>query len=207
MEGKKRNKEALVATLGFSANDRLLLGFVGRLDPHQKGVLVLAGAIERLVNMGCQVVILGSGNAKAEKTLQRVCERHPESSRALLKYDEDLAHQIYAGADALLIPSRFEPCGLIQMIAMKYGTLPIAHAVGGLKDTIQDGTNGFLYREYESKALVRAVERAYEVHKESQSGWSGMIGKAMEADFSLDRSAQEYVKLYERALEKSKNTH
>ena len=207
MEGKKRNKEALVATLGFSANDRLLLGFVGRLDPHQKGVLVLAGAIERLVNMGCQVVILGSGNAKAEKTLQRVCERHPESSRALLKYDEDLAHQIYAGADALLIPSRFEPCGLIQMIAMKYGTLPIAHAVGGLKDTIQDGKNGILYENYDSSAFVQAVERAYRMFTDQGSQWGNMVQSAMKADFSWDRSAQEYVKLYERALEKSKNTH
>ena len=203
MEGKKRNKEALVATLGFSTNDRLLLGFVGRLDPHQKGVLVLAEAIERLISLGCQVVILGSGNAKAEKTLQRVCERHPESSRALLKYDEALAHQIYAGADALVIPSRFEPCGLIQMIAMKYGTLPIAHAVGGLKDTIQDGKNGILYENYDSSAFVQAVERTYRVYKEEASQWGRMVLNAMKEDFSWNRSAQEYVKLYERALEKS----
>jgi starch synthase len=202
-DGKARNKRELQQEIKLEESDSLLLGFVGRLDIHQKGVLVLANAIEKLVGLGCQVVVLGTGARRAEKLLRAVGAKHRGSVAAVLKYDEGLAHRIYAGVDGLLIPSRFEPCGLIQMIAMKYGTLPIAHEVGGLRDTIKDGRTGFLYRDYYSRGLVRAVTRAKGVFANTPSQWKKMVRSAMKEDFSWDRSAEKYVKLYEKALEKS----
>lgn len=203
-EGKRRNKEELLDTVGLQSKDGMLLGFVGRLDPHQKGVLVLANAIEELVRIGCQIVVLGTGDRRTERVLKTACAKYPGMATAVIKYDEALAHRIYAGADALLIPSRFEPCGLIQLIAMKYGSLPIARAVGGLKDTIEDGRTGFLYHDYYSRGLVRAVRRAKAVYSDKPQHWASMVGQAMRENFSWDQSAKEYVKLYERALEKSK---
>lgn len=202
-EGKEKNKSKLRRELGLTESDSVLLGFVGRLDPHQKGVLVLANAIEKLVDLSVQIVVLGTGARRAEKEISRTTEVHPGQARAVIKYDESLAHQIYASADALLIPSKFEPCGLIQMIAMKYGTLPIAHEVGGLRDTIEDGRTGFLYKDYYSRGLVRVVRRAQQVYQGEPESWAEMVRAAMKKDFSWDRSAEEYVKLYRKALEKS----
>jgi starch synthase len=203
-DGKAGNKDELRRRIKLNGNDSMLLAFVGRLDPHQKGVLVLANAIDEFVRLGLQVVVLGSGARQAERELRNASRKHLGMSTAIIKYDEALAHQIYAGADALLIPSRFEPCGLIQMIAMKYGTLPIAHAVGGLMDTIEDGRTGFLYKDYYSRGLVRAITRAKEVFVNEPSQWQRMVDSAMRMDFSWDRSAREYVKLYEKALAKSR---
>lgn len=198
-EGKRRNKATLISELGLSSTDRILLGFVGRLDPHQKGVLVFANAIERLVAQGAQIVVLGTGERRSERIIATLCSRFPGSTAAVIRFDEALAHRIYAGADALLIPSRFEPCGLIQMIAMRYGTLPIAHAVGGLRDTIRDGETGFLYEDYSSRGLVRAVTRSHGVFRDESHRWVEMIRRAMGEDFSWERSARAYLKLYEKA--------
>lgn len=199
-DDKARNKTDLRKALGFSEGEKMLLGFVGRLDPHQKGVLILANAIDKLVGMGCQIVVLGSGSIRAERSFRRASSKFPGEAKAILKYDEALAHRIYAGADALLIPSRFEPCGLIQMIAMRYGSLPIAHAVGGLVDTIRDGESGFLYSDYSSHGLVEAVARAKSLFTEQAERWAALVEVAMAEDFSWNRSAEEYRALYERAL-------
>lgn len=202
-EGKAASKTALLYEVGLEVGG-MLLGSVGRLDPHQKGVGILINAIDRLVEMGCKIVVLGTGDKKSEVRLCEAASRHPGRVVALVKYDEGLAHRIYAGADALLIPSRFEPCGLIQLIAMRYGTLAIGHAVGGLRDTIKNGETGFLYSDYATKGLIAAVEQARAVFAGCDGRWEKMVENAMGEDFSWERSAGEYVKLYERAMEKSK---
>lgn len=204
-KGKAKSKLELSKKVGLDGDGSMLLGFVGRLDPHQKGVWILVNSIDKLVELGCQFVVLGTGNKKAEKLLREASRKQKGKVASILKYDEALAHQIYAGSDALLIPSRFEPCGLIQMIAMRYGTLPLAHEVGGLRDSIDDGRTGFLYKDYYSKGLVRAIRRAKKVFSEQPQVWSRMVEAAMGEDFSWDRSAREYVKLYEKALEKSRS--
>lgn len=202
--GKAENKERLIKELGLGGErGGMLVAFVGRLDPHQKGVWIMVNSLERMVGMGVRVVVLGSGDRKAEKILREMGAQFSGRVSVTLKYDEQLAHRIYAGSDALLIPSRFEPCGLIQMIAMRYGTLPIAHAVGGLQDSITEGETGFLYADYYSRGLVRAVSRAKKVFDKDKDRWMRMAVRAMQADFSWGKSAGEYVALYEKALQKS----
>lgn len=201
-KGKDSNKKKLQARLGLEKSGELLLSFVGRLDPNQKGVRILVNSIDRIVEMGVQVVVLGTGDKKVERALKEAEEKHPRLVSSKIMYDEKLAHEIYAGSDALVIPSRYEPCGLIQMICMKYGTLPIAHAVGGLIDTIRDEETGFLYQDYKSRGFVRAVRRAKRVYDEKKKEWKRMVTKAMREDFSWDQSASEYVKLYKKALRK-----
>lgn len=201
-EGKAKNKAALLAQVGLADMGAPLLAFVGRLDPNQKGIKVLAGAVDHLVMLGFQLIVLGTGHRQVEKQLRGISALRPRTAAAVLRYDEELAHLIYAGADALVIPSRFEPCGLIQMIGMRYGTLPIAHAVGGLVDTIRDGETGFLYKDYDS-GLIEALERAREVLVDRGGKRDHMVRVAMVEDFSWERSAREYVRLYEKAMEKS----
>ncbi len=202
--GKARNKRELRSRLGLEESTGMLLGFVGRIDANQKGIGVLIQAVERLVALGCQLVVLGTGDPRYERKLNSVAVRYPGKVAMCLRFDEQLAHMIYAGADALVIPSRFEPCGLIQLIAMKYGTLPIAHDVGGLVDTIRDGETGFLFKAYSSVGLVSAVERAKAMYSTEPVGWEMMVTRAMRENFSWERSAGEYIKLYEKAREKSK---
>ena len=194
---------ALRQKLGLAKEGGMLLGFVGRIDANQKGIGILAEAMDRLVALGSQVVVLGTGDPKYEKRLALVAARYPKNVACILRYDEDLAHLIYAGADALLIPSKFEPCGLIQLIGMRYGTLPIARATGGLSDTIRDGETGFLFTAYSSQGLVGAVERARDMFAAEPVSWEVLVGTGMREDFSWDRSAEEYLRLYERALAKS----
>jgi len=204
--GKTHNKMAVRQQVGLSEDGGMLLGFVGRIDANQKGIGVLVEAMNRLVTLGCQVVVLGTGDPRYEKRLATVATRYPKQVACVLRYDETLAHRIYAGADALLIPSKFEPCGLIQLIGMRYGTLAIARAVGGLSDTIRDGETGFLFTAYSSSGLVGAVERAKGMFSSEPVQWEVMVGRAMREDFSWDRSAGEYVKLYDRAIEKSRRS-
>jgi starch synthase len=204
-EGKKASKKVLQEKLGLK-DGGLMLGFVGRLDPGQKGVRLLVNAMERVVGMGCRVVILGTGNPKIEKQVKKAGDKYKGRVSSNITYDEQLAHEIYAGVDGLLIPSKYEPCGLIQMIGMAYGTLPIAHAVGGLKDTIKDGKTGFLYREDSSRGLVAVVKRAKKIFEQDRKRWEEMVKAAMAEDFSWDQSAKEYLKLYEMAISESRKS-
>ena len=142
--------------------------------------------MEEIIDMGVQVVILGTGEKKIEKQLRQLARKFKGEVVCEIRYDEKLAHLIYAGADGLLIPSKYEPCGLIQMIAMKYGTLPVAHAVGGLQDTIKDGETGFLYGDYKSRGLVGAVKRVESVFSDKGEKWEKMVARAM-AGLAEDR--------------------
>jgi starch synthase len=188
-----------------------LVGLVTRLA-WQKGIDVLLKALNRLLQHDVQVVILGAGDPKLEQGIQRACRRRPEKIAASIGYSDELAHQIYAGADFFLMPSRAEPCGLGQMYAMRYGTLPIVRATGGLEDTVEDykeatgaGT-GFKFRALKPKSLSDAVVRASAVYRERKDHVARMRRTAMQKRFSWATAAEQYDILYEKAVRKVRET-
>eukprot|EP01025_Chloroclados_australasicus_P046458 TRINITY_DN5125_c0_g2_i2.p1 TRINITY_DN5125_c0_g2~~TRINITY_DN5125_c0_g2_i2.p1 ORF type:complete len:766 (+),score=60.47 TRINITY_DN5125_c0_g2_i2:228-2300(+) len=208
-------KVALQKELNLPSNsDVPLLGFVGRLD-RQKGPDIILDALPYLVHMGCQIVMLGSGWQEYEALMLHREQEFPESFRAIVGFSVPLAHRIVAGCDALLIPSRFEPCGLNQMHAMRYGTLPIAHATGGLLDTVQSvspfaksisseqdvaGT-GWLYSSNQRSALVDAVERAIQIYNERPEMWQSFRKQAMSRDFGWAQPAMQYEQVFMQTFE------
>jgi starch synthase len=174
--------------------------FVSRLT-EQKGVELLVDALEDLVKSGITVAILGKGERKHEELLVEAAARFPGRVSVTIGHDEVLAHQMQAGADILLMPSHFEPCGLTQLYALKYGTIPVVHATGGLEDTVASynartgaGT-GFKFAEYTTAAFVEAVQQAILLHKQPKK-WQKLMRNAMACDFSWQASAEEYEKLY-----------
>lgn len=200
--GKTLSRKALLKKARWEDDGRPLLTSVGRLV-EQKGLSILLPAIDRIINMGCRLFILGSGSREYEEALSTAAARLPDSLFLLRGYDEPLAHKVYAGGDIFLMPSRFEPCGLSQLIALRYGTPPVARAVGGLKDTVveHDGPdgNGFLFHGYTPDGLVDAVHRAMTVMKDKKA-FSALVSRGMRADFSWNRSAPLYQRLYESLL-------
>lgn len=192
MGGKTDAKRALASRLGLDGTGPLL-GMVSRLA-EQKGIDLLMAAGDDLVRQGWELALLGSGDPALERDLSRLAERYPKRVAAVVGFDEDLAHLLYAGSDALAIPSRFEPCGLSQMIAMRYGTLPIARDTGGLHDTIEQGGTGFLFERASPEDLLRAADVARAAY--GTDGWADMRKRAMAQDFSWERSARTYAELY-----------
>ena len=198
------NKAALQAELHLETDPRcLLLAMVTRMD-YQKGVDLALGALRQVIvdrQQPIQAVILGSGLPELEDSTRQLEENFPDKVRAVIAYDERLSRRIYAGADVLLMPSRYEPCGLAQIIAMRYGCIPIARDTGGLSDTIWDqdapGKNtGFLFKEATSDALALAVGRALHVYNRPEV-WQAIQKRAMKQDFTWERSAKEYLALYQ----------
>jgi len=182
-----------------------LIGVVSRLDP-QKGLEIVLPALRPLLRQGAaQFILLGSGLPKIEAAFQKLGQQFPGRASINLKFDAALASRIYAGADMLLIPSRYEPCGLTQLIAMRYGAVPIVRQTGGLADTVMDyklpqtGT-GFVFRGYNSASLAAALRRALAVYRRPQK-WRALQRRGMARDFSWVRSAKEYLALYRQALE------
>jgi starch synthase len=201
IEGKEKNKAFLQEKLKFEVDEKIpLIGFVGRFSSGQKGVELIHKMMRRLDLEKFQFVFLGKGEEEWEERYLWFAKFFPKNVRCEFEFDEKLASQIYAGSDFLLIPSKFEPCGLIQMIAMKYGTLPIARAVGGLKDSIDDNENGFLFKKYASHDLEAVLRKAILVWKSDKKKMYRMIQNAMEKDFSWDLSAKKYIDLYNRLL-------
>lgn len=194
------NKPALLESLGLSSEGEApLLGLIGRFD-RQKGIDLAVEALQMLGDVPWQAVILGSGDPALEESVRGLEREFPERVRAVIRFDAKLSHQIYAGADMLLMPSRYEPCGLAQMIAMRYGCIPVARATGGLKDTISDLTDpslstGFLFGEATPEALAEAIRRAMAAYTDPK-GWELRQRYAMQQDFSWNRSALEYYRLY-----------
>jgi starch synthase len=179
---------------------RPVAGFVSRLTA-QKGVEILAGALEELVESGLSLAILGKGERGYEEMLTDAARRFPGRVAVRIAHDEELAHQIQGGADMLLVPSHDEPCGLTQLYALKYGTIPVVRATGGLDDTVTAyeprtgrGT-GFKFVPYTSAALVEAVRQAMALHQQPKK-WQKLMSQAMAGDFSWPASALEYEKLY-----------
>ncbi len=184
-----------------------LLGVVSRLT-YQKGVDLIADTLRSIADRPWQAVLLGTGEPHLEAELRRLQAEFPERVRAILRYDDALARRIYAGADALLLPSRYEPCGLAQMIAMRYGAVPIAHETGGLADTVADydieprsGT-GFLFPRAEAKSLAFAIRRASGVFA-CKNRWRAVQRRGMKRDFSWQTSAKQYLRLYKSLLRQS----
>ncbi len=193
-ENKTANKIALQKQLGLVQNEKTaLVGMVSRLV-WQKGVDLISEEFSRL---DCQFVFLGTGEKKHEDALLGLAEKFPKKFSARIKFDEKLAHLIYAGSDMFLMPSRFEPCGLGQMIAMRYGTVPVVRATGGLADTV-NGKNGFAFKKYSSQELYKTINKALNVFYKNKKTWSKLKDNGMKSDFSWDKSAREYLKIYEK---------
>ena len=195
LERKAANKLALQSRLNLApAPQAPLLGVVSRFT-HQKGIDLLAGAVDELVQLGAQVCVLGRGEREYEAALSAAAARHPGRVACAIGFNEELAHLIEAGADMFLMPSRFEPCGLNQMYSQRYGTPPVARATGGLIDTIMDGETGFLFAPAESAALVAAVNRALAIYGDARR-WRELQRRGMTRDFSWAGPARQYAGLY-----------
>jgi starch synthase len=198
-------KESLQSALGLTPkSDVPLLGMISRLTP-QKGFDLVEKSLERLMARPLQMVVLGSGEPRYERFLVSAARSFPDQIAVRTDFDEPLAHQIEAGADIFLMPSLYEPCGLNQMFSLKYGTIPIVRAVGGLRDTVEDydaekstGT-GFAFEPYDPAAMIATVDRGLRVFEEKKA-WTALRHRAMLVDFSWDRSARAYSNLYEQLL-------
>ncbi len=195
LDRKDACRRALLEELHLTESGPVL-AMVTRLA-YQKGVDIVIDGIDGLLARGVRLVILGDGDSMTESALAGIERRHPGRVSAVFRFDDALARRIYAGADFFLMPSRYEPCGLGQMIAQRYGTPPIARATGGLIDTIEDGKTGFLFADATPAALLAAVDRAARVWH--ARGWDALRRRCMRLDRSWSRSAQAYSALYEHA--------
>ncbi len=206
IEGKVKNKLALQAENGLPEDPQTpLIGVVSRLS-YQKGLDIIADAVEDMTSLGIQFVLLGTGDEHYQQLFGKLAHDFPNNVAANITFSESIARQIYAGSDMFLMPSRYEPCGLGQLISMRYGTIPVVRKTGGLADTVQEydsktgkGT-GFCFEEESSEALMSAIEKALAVYS-SKDNWTSLMLNAMKADFSWMHSAREYEDLYRRAIQ------
>jgi len=201
------NKLALQECFGLSKDaDIPIVGMVTRLD-EQKGLDILFKAIDSLVrDTKMQLIILGKGREHYHELLEQAVERHPQKVAAILDFDDALAHLAYAGSDMYLMPSRFEPCGLGQMVAMRYGTVPVVRSTGGLVDTVQDLTpdlskgNGFVFNDYNTEAMIATLNRALTAYFTQRKKWHEIMRRIMAIDSSWRSSAKKYESIYHKAL-------
>lgn len=195
LEKRWANKKLLQEKLGFPHDQNIpFLGIISRMDV-QKGIDIAFSALKTLKNVNFQAVILGTGDPKLEEAAQELQNQFPEKIKVQTRFDAGLARQIYAGTDMLLMPSRYEPCGLAQMIAMRYGCVPIVRAVGGLNDTVKQNETGFVFEKAKHLSLVAAVKKAIKVF-EDKPAWQKIQLAGMAQEFSWNASAKEYLKLY-----------
>jgi starch synthase len=202
---KALNKQALLNRLGLTFDEETpLLAMVSRLD-SAKGIELLDEAFDRLMAMGVQMAVLGTGDEKYYKTLTRLAKKYPRQVSVTLRFDNALAHLIQAGADMLLMPSRFEPCGLSQIQAMRYGTIPIVRAAGGLAETVDnydpraETGSGFVFKKYDADDMLKAVERALKLFQDKKR-WAKLMKNAMKQDYSWEAAGEKYAKLYARLV-------
>jgi len=203
--GKRACRKALLERTGLPEENRPIFIFVSRLV-EQKGIDLILGSMEALLKKNIQLLILGSGHEAVERAFQEEVRRFPGQVWLHTGFSEPLAHLLYAGGDFLLMPSLFEPCGLSQLIAMRYGTIPVVRAVGGLSDTVldvegapEDG-NGFVFLDYSGEELLKAVSRGLALYDKPKE-WKALVSRNMEVDFSWRRSARLYQQLYNALLE------
>ena len=209
LQDKALNKKSLQQTLGLEQrDDRPLLGFVGRLA-QQKGLELVLPVLDQILELPAQLVFLGTGDAGYEQQLQGLADIHPGCMAVVLAYNESMAHRIEAAADIFLMPSLFEPCGLNQLYSLRYGTLPLVRAVGGLADTVVDATpasvadasaTGFVFREPTANDFLAALQRACQQWQNKET-WHELQLSAMAQDFSWQQSAERYLALYRTAAE------
>ncbi|MFH0853998.1 MAG: glycogen/starch synthase [bacterium] len=209
IDKKLENKFFLQKKFGLPENkDIPLIAMVTRIT-EQKGFDLIFKIIEPMMRLDLQVVIMGGGDKNYEMEIKKICKKYPSKCAAHLEFDQENATQVYAGSDMILMPSRFEPCGLNQMISIRYGSIPIVHATGGLVDTITDFNpktwrgNGFVFDEYNDQDLLMALTRAVETYKHKEI-WRRLVLKAMEQSFSWELPARKYIKLFRKALKEKK---
>lgn len=201
------NKEMLQKEAGFKIDrDIPMIGMISRLA-DQKGFDLLARIIDDLLSMKVQFILLGTGENKYHVLLEKMAKAHQKNTSVNLRFDAMLAQKIYAGCDIFLIPSRYEPCGLGQMISFKYGAVPVVRQTGGLKDSVKEFDpktregNGFTFTDYNADHFFASIKRAVAVYR-NRAVWAELVKKVMKLDFSWKSSAEEYIKLYERMRKK-----
>jgi starch synthase len=193
--GRAENKKFLQTQFGLEVNESIpLLAMVTRMD-QQKGVDIALDALRMISKLGWQALLLGSGNPEIESAARRLESDFPNRVCAVIRYDGKLSRQIYGGADMLLMPSRYEPCGLAQMIAMRYGAVPVARATGGLRDTIAEGVTGFLFTDASPAVMAGTLRRAIKSFKKPEN-WQKIQRAGMTRNFSWQVSARQYADLY-----------
>ncbi|MGE3509806.1 MAG: glycogen synthase GlgA [Vicinamibacterales bacterium] len=211
LNGKRAAKEAVLRRYRLDAGEvalaRPLIGMISRMV-DQKGLDLIAANIEALPTLDASFVILGTGDARYEQMWRDLNQQFSDRIGVRVGFDEGLAHLIEAGADAFMMPSRFEPCGLNQMYSLRYGTVPIVRAVGGLADTVIDWTprrrtaTGIVFQDYTPDAFLGALRRAIDLYREPVR-WRALQLQGMKQDYSWDRSAREYVRVYDRAIKQA----
>ncbi|MGV7246945.1 glycogen/starch synthase, partial [Caballeronia sp. M23-90] len=204
ISGKEKCKAALQERMGLARDpDALLFGVVSRLT-EQKGIDLLLSALPDIVQRGGQLVVLGTGDPALENGLKYAAAANPQSVAVELGFDETLSHSIIAGSDIVMVPSRFEPCGLTQLYALAYGSLPLVHCVGGLADTVVDTSlenladeiaTGFVFEKFDRPSIVAAVRRAFAL-RARRPDWKAVVHRAMEQDFGWEASALRYAEVY-----------
>ena len=211
-DGKRHCKHELQREMGLPVKDSApLFGIVSRLSA-QKGFDLLDETLPKLLEEeDMQVVILGTGEEYFQEMITRLADRYPDKLAVALKFDDALAHRIYAGSDAFLMPSHYEPCGLGQMISLAYGTLPVVHAVGGLADTVKEiksmrgKGNGFVFEEYMPEALEAAILRTLKCFHDKANCWERAVQNGFASDFSWENSARKYIKVYKEAVKSARH--
>ncbi|OPZ85567.1 MAG: Glycogen synthase [bacterium ADurb.Bin429] len=210
LSGKAEDKAELQQEMGLPDEpDTALFGIVSRLS-SQKGLDLLEEVLPPMLDeLPMQVVILGTGDAHYHDMLERLAKAHPDKLAIALKFDNALAHRIYAASDFFLMPSRYEPCGLGQLISLAYGTIPVVRATGGLADTVKEFKgngrgkgNGFVFTDYTPEALTEAIIRALKCYMDVKGCWDKVVQNAFACDFSWESSAKKYVKVYKAAMKK-----
>jgi len=204
LEAKSDNKKALAKRFQFEYDERIpMVGAISRLV-EQKGFDLVLEAMDEMMKMDIQFVLLGAGDPKVEKKFEAFQKKHSSKMGVFFGFDDELAHLIEAGSDMFLMPSRYEPCGLNQMYSMRYGTVPIVRATGGLDDTVEDyagngkGT-GIKFEKYDSRELVKAIQRAVKVYQQPEE-WKKLMRNGMAKDFSWGHSARKYTSLYKELM-------
>ncbi len=212
LSGKRKCKEALLARLDLPLDllHKPLIGMIGRLA-DQKGMDLIAATIDEILGLDVGMVILGSGDARYHHLLTEVARREAGRAAIVLAFDNALAHQIEAGSDIFLMPSRYEPCGLNQIYSLRYGTIPVVRATGGLDDTIEPydpytgaGT-GFKFHEYSAEAMLESLSEAVALWKGDRERWEGLMREGMRRDFSWTASARRYVEVYQQAIRRRRS--
>lgn len=208
LKGKAACKRDLQKRFGLSEDPRApLVGCISRLA-DQKGFDLIAQSFDQMMAAGLQFVLLGTGEKHYHELFADLGRRYPKQAGIKIAYDDTLAHQIEAGADIFLMPSRYEPCGLNQMISLKYGTIPVVRATGGLDDTIQNYSaragkgNGFKFKDYSAEAMLKKLLEAVKLYQKNPKAWEALVKKAMQEDHSWSAAAKEYLALYQRVLRK-----
>lgn len=209
LKGKAECKKDLQKSYNLPANPNIpLIGSISRLDP-QKGYDLVDEVMPELMKQEVQVVILGTGDKEIQDCLSGLAKKYPEKFGLKLEFNNALAHKIYAGSDLFLMPSRFEPCGLGQMISLAYGTIPIVNKTGGLADSIEDFSlksskgNGFVFSPAKTDKLKEALDKAVKIYK-NKAAWKKLVANAFKSDFSWARSVNEYIKLYTKTVNKKR---